>query len=101
MIQRPDCAGCHRRIDPLGFALENYDATGIWRDGYKNGQAVDASGAMAVQLPALRKLGEEVGISLEDGIAGLIASGTPEDSLRKTAEQAPTGAVPEQITKSE
>jgi hypothetical protein len=30
---------------------------------------------MAVQLPALRKLGEEVGISLEDGVAGLMAGG--------------------------
>jgi hypothetical protein len=25
------CAGCHSRIDPLGFALENYDAIGRWR----------------------------------------------------------------------
>ena len=38
--------------------------------------AVDAIGAMAVQLPALRKLGEEVGISLEDGIAGVLAGAT-------------------------
>jgi hypothetical protein len=27
----PACAGCHARIDPLGFALENYDAIGRWR----------------------------------------------------------------------
>jgi hypothetical protein len=26
------CAGCHKKIDPLGFALENYDAIGTWRD---------------------------------------------------------------------
>ena len=26
------CVGCHKRIDPLGFALENYDAIGNWRD---------------------------------------------------------------------
>jgi Protein of unknown function (DUF1587)./Protein of unknown function (DUF1592)./Protein of unknown function (DUF1595)./Protein of unknown function (DUF1588)./Protein of unknown function (DUF1585). len=36
---RPQCARCHSRIDPLGFALENYNAAGIWRDregfGYK------------------------------------------------------------------
>jgi hypothetical protein len=38
--------GCHRRIDPLGFALENYDPAGIWRDTYENGQAVDASGTL-------------------------------------------------------
>jgi len=33
------CARCHNQIDPLGFALENYDAAGMWRDqegfGYK------------------------------------------------------------------
>ena len=28
----PVCAGCHARIDPLGFALENFDALGRWRD---------------------------------------------------------------------
>ena len=44
--KRADCAGCHRRIDPLGFALENYDAAGIWRDQYENGRAVDASGTL-------------------------------------------------------
>ena len=26
------CAGCHKKIDPLGFALENYDAIGSWRE---------------------------------------------------------------------
>jgi hypothetical protein len=44
--KRPDCAGCHRRIDPLGFALENYDPAGIWRDTYANGRVVDASGTL-------------------------------------------------------
>jgi hypothetical protein len=28
----PNCALCHQRMDPLGFALENYDAIGAWRD---------------------------------------------------------------------
>ena len=27
----PDCAGCHAKMDPVGFALENFDATGAWR----------------------------------------------------------------------
>ena len=44
--KREDCAGCHRQIDPLGFALENYDPTGIWRDKYENGRDVDASGEL-------------------------------------------------------
>jgi len=44
--KREDCAACHRQIDPLGFALENYGATGIWRDKYENGRHVDPSGTL-------------------------------------------------------
>jgi len=40
------CAGCHTKLDPLGFALENFDITGRWRDAYDNGRAVDASGTL-------------------------------------------------------
>jgi hypothetical protein len=29
--QSPGCAGCHRLMDPIGFALENFDAVGAWR----------------------------------------------------------------------
>ncbi|MFN7921145.1 MAG: DUF1592 domain-containing protein [Bryobacteraceae bacterium] len=34
------CNGCHSRIDPIGFALENYDAIGLWRD-QEGGKPVD------------------------------------------------------------
>jgi hypothetical protein len=44
--ERPDCAGCHEQIDPLGFALENYGATGFWRDEYENGRTVDMQGEL-------------------------------------------------------
>ena len=44
--QRADCAGCHNKIDPLGFALENYGPTGVWRDEYENGREVDVSGVL-------------------------------------------------------
>jgi mono/diheme cytochrome c family protein len=43
----PACASCHALIDPLGFALENFDAIGGWRTVDESGQAVDASGAAA------------------------------------------------------
>ncbi len=42
----PSCAGCHRRIDPLGFAFENYDEAGVWRDTYPNGRPVDPAGTI-------------------------------------------------------
>jgi hypothetical protein len=41
----PTCASCHRNIDPLGFALENYDATGQWRTT-DAGAPIDASGTL-------------------------------------------------------
>jgi hypothetical protein len=51
------CASCHKRMDPIGFAFENFDPVGVWRD--KDGDApVDASGV----LPDGRKF---------DGPAGL------------------------------
>jgi mono/diheme cytochrome c family protein len=42
--QNPACASCHSAIDPLGFALENFDAIGGWRTIDESGGAVDASG---------------------------------------------------------
>ncbi len=44
--KREDCAGCHNKIDHLGFALENYGPTGVWRDKYENGRGVDVSGVL-------------------------------------------------------
>lgn len=47
---KPICASCHQRMDPLGFAFENYDAIGKWRD--KDGKFdIDPSG----ELPGGRK----------------------------------------------
>jgi hypothetical protein len=62
--KNPACASCHVRMDPLGFALENFDATGRWRTVETNGpsdlkpQTIDAS----AQLPDGTKF---------DGVAGL------------------------------
>ena len=42
----PVCANCHRTIDPVGFALENYDALGRWRDYEGDTPAIDVSGAL-------------------------------------------------------
>jgi mono/diheme cytochrome c family protein len=55
----PSCAGCHKVMDPLGFALENFDAIGTWRTR-EAGVPLDASGVLADGTPvdgvvALRK----------------------------------------------
>jgi mono/diheme cytochrome c family protein len=39
----PACAGCHARMDPIGFAMENFDAVGKWRTR-DSGNRIDASG---------------------------------------------------------
>jgi Protein of unknown function (DUF1592)/Protein of unknown function (DUF1588)/Protein of unknown function (DUF1585)/Protein of unknown function (DUF1587)/Protein of unknown function (DUF1595)/Planctomycete cytochrome C len=59
--QNPSCNGCHSAIDPLGFALENFDAIGGWRTIDEAGKPVDASGTTAggadvKGLPGLRAL---------------------------------------------
>ena len=41
----PACASCHDRMDPVGFALENFDAVGRWRE-FDNGAAIDVSGGL-------------------------------------------------------
>jgi hypothetical protein len=43
----PNCAVCHTRMDPLGFALENFNGIGKWRVLDDTGAKIDASG----QLP--------------------------------------------------
>ncbi|MGY8769969.1 MAG: DUF1592 domain-containing protein [Pirellulales bacterium] len=40
------CAECHRKIDPLGFALENFDAIGSWRDSYEDKIPIDSAGKL-------------------------------------------------------
>ena len=42
----PACAGCHAPMDPLGFALENFDAIGTWRADSEAGLPIDASATM-------------------------------------------------------
>jgi hypothetical protein len=43
----PSCNGCHGVIDPLGFALENFDAVGRWRvKDREAGAPIDASGVL-------------------------------------------------------
>ena len=60
----PVCATCHRTIDPVGFAMENFDALGRWRDHEGDNGPIDVSGG----LPGV---GELTGV---DGLeAGLLS----------------------------
>ena len=43
----PTCSSCHAVMDPLGFALENFDATGMWRDNDRfAGTPIDSAGEL-------------------------------------------------------
>ena len=60
----PACFGCHSYMDPIGFALENYDAIGRWRTE-ENGVEIDASGT----IPVLREFGNIAGpVALREAI---------------------------------
>lgn len=43
----PVCASCHRVIDPVGFALENFDSVGKWRNTDPDGAPLDVAGTLA------------------------------------------------------
>jgi hypothetical protein len=43
----PTCAGCHRVIDPPGFALEHFNSIGQWRESDEKGRSIDSAGVLA------------------------------------------------------
>jgi hypothetical protein len=43
--EKEPCASCHKIMDPIGFSLENFDATGAWRD-FDGSKPVDAKGTL-------------------------------------------------------
>jgi hypothetical protein len=42
----PSCSSCHSQMDPLGFALENFDAVGMWRGRGEDGAPIDAGSSL-------------------------------------------------------
>jgi Protein of unknown function (DUF1592)/Protein of unknown function (DUF1588)/Protein of unknown function (DUF1587)/Protein of unknown function (DUF1585)/Protein of unknown function (DUF1595) len=45
--KNPTCASCHRVIDPVGFALENFNSVGQWRNAGTDGAPLDTTGVLA------------------------------------------------------
>lgn len=78
----PTCAACHERMDPLGLALENYNALGMYRD-QEQGQPIDASGRLTT--------GERFASAVE--LAGVLATQRRKDYLRCLTEKMFTFAV--------
>jgi len=81
------CAACHAKIDPLGFALEHFDAVGRWRDTYRSGLKIDASG----------KLFGEIEFTDIDGFKDAILS-RPDTFLRGFSEHMLSYALGRKLT---
>jgi hypothetical protein len=47
----PACAACHNNIDPVGFALENFDVDGSWREMTREGLEIDSAGILLDGTP--------------------------------------------------
>ncbi|MEY5009673.1 MAG: hypothetical protein RLZZ253_812 [Verrucomicrobiota bacterium] len=61
--QIASCASCHRKIDPLGFALENFDVIGGWRENYR--ALTEGKGRQRAQLtkgPAVQPADDWLGV---------------------------------------
>lgn len=73
--KNPECKGCHQRIDPLGFSLENYDAVGRWRENIQ-GVPIDTLGELVTGEPV-------------EGVSGLrrLLISRHEDVARNTVER--------------
>jgi hypothetical protein len=62
--ENPACASCHQLMDPLGFALENYDAIGQWRTQDPSGK-IDASGLLPTGV-AVKNAGDLIRVLRTD-----------------------------------
>ena len=78
----PTCAACHARMDPIGFALENYDAVGQWR-------AEDA----AAPIDASGKLPDGTAFDGPAGLSRLILTKYRDDFVRTATEKLLTYAL--------
>ena len=78
----PTCAACHARMDPIGFALENYDGVGRWRDE-DAGAPIDASG----------KLPDGTGFNGPAGLNDLLLTKYRADFVRTAIEKLLTYAL--------
>ena len=77
------CYRCHKDMDPLGFALENFDPVGLWRDKYEGGLNIEAYGQLPTgehfdNIQGLHKLlkGEKVDLLAKNLVTRLLIYST-------------------------
>jgi hypothetical protein len=93
---QPMCASCHAQMDPIGFAMENFDATGHYRTT-DNGQPIDSSGTLdGVAFSNLAELGSVV---RKNAVAGpCVASKVYENALGRLPTNLDGAALDQLIT---
>lgn len=80
--EKPLCASCHERMDPIGLALENFNALGQWRDR-EDGQPIDSAGRLVT--------GEEFSNVME--LKTILATSRKQDFYRCLTEKMLTYAL--------
>ena len=83
------CAACHARLDPWGLALENYDAIGLWRTSYKNGNKA--------KVESIGKLPDGTKIDSVEGLKRVILENKRELFLKNFARKMLTYALARQL----
>ncbi|HEY0714473.1 MAG TPA: DUF1592 domain-containing protein [Polyangia bacterium] len=72
--RNPTCAACHNLMDPIGLALENYDATGAWRDT-DHGQKIDPSGVLPNGIAVSGPRDLSAALARDERLLSCLASG--------------------------
>ena len=84
----PACIGCHSKMDPIGFALENYDAIGRWR-GKDANAPIDATGVLpdGTRFDGPAGLSRLMASKYREGFAGAVAEKLMTYALGRGLEQ--------------
>lgn len=93
------CAACHQRMDPLGLAMENYNAIGQWRDSERvtnQGQSADSGSKPAIDASGKLMSGES--FSGAEELAEILAANRKEDFYRCLTEKIMTFGLGRGIT---
>ena len=96
------CAGCHALLDPIGFALENYDAVGRWRD-QDHKQPVDSTGHLirGQQFKNAQELREIIVRDMKGDFVRCLSENLLTYSLGRGLEYADRPAVKEIVRRAE
>jgi len=98
LTSKPACMSCHEVINPLGFSLENFDATGRWRDR-DSGKPVDPTGSYTTTRGETVQLGGPRDLATHAAASREASEGFVRQLFQHTAKQPPQGYGPDTLTR--